>query len=90
MGANSQQGVALLVFLLSFTFLSIAMFFDGNVVAFLAAVALVLVGVFKLFHMIARRIRQHSLRFGALLLAACLLLDLEHLRQSRDQQVCIA
>jgi len=38
MGANSQQGVALLVFLLSFTFLSIAMFFDGNVVAFLLAV----------------------------------------------------
>jgi hypothetical protein len=38
MGANSQQGVALLVFLLSFTFLSIAMFYDGNVVAFLAAV----------------------------------------------------
>ena len=45
-----------------------------GLLAFLAAVALVLVGVFKLFHMIARRIRQHSLRFGALLLAACLLL----------------
>src|SRR5262245_43849273 len=45
-----------------------------GLLAFLAAVALVLVGVFKLFHMIARRVRRHSLRFGAMLLAAGLLL----------------
>ncbi|HEU5468357.1 MAG TPA: hypothetical protein VFU77_03560, partial [Steroidobacteraceae bacterium] len=45
-----------------------------GLLAFLAAVALVLVGVFKLFHMIARRVKQHALRFGALLLAAGLLL----------------
>jgi hypothetical protein len=45
-----------------------------GLLAFLAAVALVLVGVFKLFHMIARRVRHHALRFGAMLLAAGLLL----------------
>ena len=38
MGANSQQGVALLVLLLAFTFLSIAMFYDGNFVVLLLAV----------------------------------------------------
>jgi hypothetical protein len=57
-----------------------------GLLAFLAAVALVLVGVFKLFHMIARRVRQHSLRFGAMLLAAGLLLaatlSYEQLRES--------
>jgi hypothetical protein len=40
MGANSQQGVALLVFLLAFTCLGIALFRDGSIpflVLFLAA-----------------------------------------------------
>ena len=32
MGANSQQGVALLVFFVSFTLASIGMFRDGNIV----------------------------------------------------------
>jgi hypothetical protein len=40
-GANSQQGVALLVFLVAFTFLSVAMFYGGNIVFLvLAAVTL--------------------------------------------------
>jgi hypothetical protein len=45
-----------------------------GLLAFLVAVALVLVGVFKLFHMIARRVRHPAFRFGAMLLAAGLLL----------------
>ena len=45
-----------------------------GLLAFLAAVALVLVGVFKLFHMIARRVTRHLLRFGAMLLAVAILL----------------
>jgi len=47
MGANSQQGVALLVFILAFTFGSIGMFYDGNmiflllgIVTFVASVAM--------------------------------------------------
>ena len=43
-----------------------------GLLAFLAAVALVLVGVFKLFHMIARRVRHHALRFGAIPGSSCL------------------
>ena len=45
-----------------------------SMLVFLAAVALVLIGVIKLFHLISRRVTRHSLRFGALLLAALLLL----------------
>jgi hypothetical protein len=54
---------------------------DGNPVeqalsllAFLAAIALVLVGVIKLFHLISRRVARPSLRLVAMLLAALLLL----------------
>ena len=32
MGNNSAQGVALLVLLLAFTFLSIGMFYEGNII----------------------------------------------------------
>ena len=45
-----------------------------SLLGFLVGVALVLVGVIKLFQMISRRVTRHSLRFGALLLAALLLL----------------
>ena len=38
MGNNSTQGLAVLVLLLAFTFLSIAMFYDGSIVFFLLAV----------------------------------------------------
>ena len=38
MGNNSAQGLALLVLLLAFTFLSIAMFYDGSIVFVLLAV----------------------------------------------------
>ena len=41
MGSNSLQGLALLVFLVAFTLLSISLFYGGNVVALLmAAVAM--------------------------------------------------
>jgi hypothetical protein len=45
-----------------------------SMMGFLVGVALVLIGVIKLFHLISRRVTRHSLRFGALLLAALLLL----------------
>jgi hypothetical protein len=45
-----------------------------SVLVLLGGVALVLVGVIRLFHLIARRVKRHSLRLGALLLAALLLL----------------
>ena len=45
-----------------------------SMLAFLVGIALVLIGVIKLFHLISRRVTRHSLRFGALLLAALLLL----------------
>lgn len=45
-----------------------------GVLVFLAGVALVLVGVIKLFQLISRRVTHHSLRLGAMLLAALLLL----------------
>lgn len=45
-----------------------------SLVAFLAGVALVLMGVIKLFQLISRRVIHHSLRLGALILAALLLL----------------
>jgi hypothetical protein len=35
MGANSLQGVALLLFLVAFTFLGMALFFDGNLLLLL-------------------------------------------------------
>jgi len=38
MGNNSTQGWALLVFLLAFTWLSISLFYEGNIVFFLLAV----------------------------------------------------
>ena len=43
MGNNSTQGLALLVLFLAFTFLSIGLFYGGNIVAFL--LALVSMGV---------------------------------------------
>ena len=45
-----------------------------SVVVFLAGIALVLVGVVKLFHLITRQVTHHSLRLGALSVAALLLL----------------
>lgn len=45
-----------------------------SLLVLLVAVALVLIGVIKLFHLIAKRVTRHSLRFGAMLLAALLLL----------------
>ena len=45
-----------------------------SLLVFLAGVALVLIGVIKLFQLISQRVTRHSLRFGALLLAALLLL----------------
>jgi hypothetical protein len=45
-----------------------------GMLAFLIGVALVLFGVIRLFHLISKRVTQHSLRLGALLLAALLLL----------------
>jgi hypothetical protein len=38
MGNNSTQGWALLVFLLAFTWLSLSLFYDGNIVFFLLAI----------------------------------------------------
>ena len=38
MGNNSTQGLAVLVLLLAFTFLSIGMFYGGNILAILLAV----------------------------------------------------
>ena len=56
-----------------------------SLLVFLAGVALVTVGVIKLFQMITQRVRRHTLRFGALLLAALLLLaatlSLDQLRE---------
>ena len=37
MGANSQQGVALLVFFVSFTLASIGMLYGGNIILMLLA-----------------------------------------------------
>ena len=45
-----------------------------SLLALLAGVALVLVGVIKLFQLISKRVTRHALRFGAMLLAALLLL----------------
>jgi hypothetical protein len=45
-----------------------------SLLVLLVVVALVLIGVIKLFQLISRRVKRHSLRFGALLLAALLLL----------------
>jgi hypothetical protein len=45
-----------------------------SLLAFLAGVALVLVGVIKLFQLISRRVTRHSMRLGAMLVAALLLL----------------
>ena len=38
MGSNSTQGVALLVLLLAFTFLSVSLFYGGSIVALLLAI----------------------------------------------------
>jgi hypothetical protein len=38
MGNNSSQGWALLVFLLAFTWLSLSLFYEGNIVFFLLAI----------------------------------------------------
>ena len=46
----------------------------ASLLAFLAGVALVLFGVIKLFQLISRRVKRHSMRFGSLLVAALLLL----------------
>jgi hypothetical protein len=45
-----------------------------SLLVFLAGVALVLIGIIKLFQLIAQRVTRHALRFGALLLTALLLL----------------
>ena len=45
-----------------------------SLAVFLAGVALVLVGVIKLFQLISRRVKHHSLRLGAMSLVALLLL----------------
>ncbi len=45
-----------------------------SLLVFLAGMALVLVGVIKQFQLISRRVTHHSLRLGAMLLAALLLL----------------
>ncbi len=45
-----------------------------SLLVLLVGVALVLIGVIKLFQLISRRVKRHSLRFGALLLAALVLL----------------
>lgn len=45
-----------------------------GMLAFLIGVALVLFGVIRLFHLISKRVTQHSLRFGAILLATLLIL----------------
>ena len=45
-----------------------------SLLAFLAGIALVLIGVIKLFQLISRRVRRHSWRLGAMLLAALVLL----------------
>jgi len=56
-----------------------------SLLVFLAGVALVMIGVVKLFQMITQRVKRHTLRFGALLLAALLLLaatlSLDQLRE---------
>ena len=39
MGNNSTQGVAVLVLLVAFTVLSISLFYGGNIVALLLAIA---------------------------------------------------
>jgi hypothetical protein len=44
-----------------------------SLLAFLGGVAVVLLGVIKLFQLISRRVTRHSLRFAALLLVALLL-----------------
>jgi hypothetical protein len=45
----------------------------AGLLAFLSGVALVLIGVVELFRLISRRVKQHSLRLGALLVASLLL-----------------
>jgi hypothetical protein len=39
MGNNSTQGLAVLVLLVAFTLLSISLFYGGNIIAFVLAVA---------------------------------------------------
>ncbi len=57
-----------------------------SLLVFLAGMALVLVGVIKLFQLISRRVTHHSLRLGAISLAALLLvaatLSLDQLREN--------
>lgn len=57
-----------------------------SLLVFLAGIALVLVGVIKLFHLISRRVTHHPLRLGALCLTALLLLaatlSLKQLREN--------
>jgi hypothetical protein len=48
MGNNSTQGLAVLILLVAFTFLSISMFYGGNVVFLLLAVA-TMAGAIMLF-----------------------------------------
>lgn len=48
MGANSQQGIALLVFFMSFTLASIGMLYGGSLVLLLLAAA-TFVGAIALF-----------------------------------------
>ena len=39
MGNNSTQGLAVLILLVAFTLLSISLFYGGNIIAFVLAVA---------------------------------------------------
>ena len=58
MGNNSTQGLAVLILLVAFTFLSISMFYGGNVVFLLLAVA-TMVGAIMLFRK-AKVLEQHG------------------------------
>ena len=48
MGSNSTQGLALLVLFLAFTFLSLALFYDGSIL-FLLLAAVTMAGSIAMF-----------------------------------------
>jgi hypothetical protein len=58
MGNNSTQGLAVLILLVAFVFLSISMFYGGNVVFLLLAMA-TMVGAIMLFRK-AKVLEQHG------------------------------
>jgi hypothetical protein len=55
---NSTQGLAVLVLLVAFTFLSISMFYDGNIVALLLA-AVTMAASIAMFRK-AKALENHS------------------------------